>query len=67
MGKIIKFDFESPTLLAYPREDGAGLKAWCPYCACWHLHGKGDGHRVAHCDPESGSAFLESGYFLKEV
>jgi hypothetical protein len=49
-----------------------GLKFWCPYCKTWHLHGRGNGHRAAHCcdKPSEGkrrfdSPFYEHGYIIK--
>lgn len=64
MQKITKI-----TLLAEPIPgDAIQVKAWCPHCVAWHLHGrgcpnaKGDlGHRAAHC--ESGP-FRDAGYWL---
>jgi hypothetical protein len=53
-----------PVLLAYLREDGKYLRAWCPFCVRWHLHGWGFGHRVAHCHIED-SPFKKTGYVLK--
>jgi len=53
-----------PVLLAYLRKDGHGLKAWCPFCRKWHLHGWGLGHRVAHCDVIE-SPFRRTGYELR--
>lgn len=50
-----------PVLLAEPTEHG--LRAWCPFCARWHFHGQGDGHRVAHCIEED-SALHATGYIL---
>jgi hypothetical protein len=41
-------------------------KVWCPYCWCWHTHGRADGHRWAHCSVFS-SPYSEQGYILKEV
>lgn len=57
-----------PVLLARLFEDEITLEAWCPYCACHHIHGAaggdGEGHRVAHCF-EKRSPFKETGYILK--
>jgi hypothetical protein len=39
----------APELPAYPRSDDGCLKVWCKYCEVWHLHGRGYGHRGAHC------------------
>ena len=54
-----------PVLYAIPRSDKGFLSAWCPFCKKWHNHGKGEGHRVAHCG--EGSPFKKTGYVLKVV
>lgn len=38
----------------------------CQFCKCWHYHGRGDGHRAAHCWRED-SPYLVGGYIVKEV
>ncbi|MBN8676680.1 MAG: hypothetical protein J0M29_00560 [Chitinophagales bacterium] len=46
----------------------------CPFCDKTHLHGKSEGHRVAHCSTGSwrnlqvdGVVYLQDhGYYLKE-
>lgn len=46
-------------------EEGSVL---CPYCKCMHRHGKGDGHRVAHCTKKvSAFGYLGNsrGYIVK--
>jgi hypothetical protein len=41
-----------------------GLRFYCVFCKKFHLHGKGEGHRIAHCHkPES--PFEKTGYILK--
>ena len=37
----------------------------CPFCKRKHTHGFSNGHRLAHCDPHSGSPFLLKGYTLQ--
>ena len=52
---------------------GWGFAFWCPYCRRFHHHGwtasslkeRKDGHRVAHCSPESNSLYRETGYYLE--
>ena len=50
---------------------GDGMKFWCPFCNTWHLHGRGNGHRTAHCTVgrncgyKGTSPYLEHGYFIK--
>ena len=39
--------------------------AWCIYCDKWHIHGAGDGHRVAHCYDDT--PYKDKGYILEEV
>jgi len=52
-----------PEIEAIPREDFfGGWKVYCVYCKRWHLHGRGLGHRVAHCCSES--LYYETGYVL---
>lgn len=53
-----------PVLLAFLRPEGKFLRAWCPFCVRWHLHGWGFGHRVAHCHVET-SPFKNTGYVLR--
>jgi len=60
---------KTPVLKCYRK--GGQLKAWCPFCATWHLHGAGSGlgpreksHRVAHCT-EPDSPFRQTGYYLQ--
>jgi len=61
---MIPHDPTIPTLPAYDVGDGDGcLVVWCLYCAKFHQHGSGGGHRVAHCIEES-SAYQDSGYYL---
>jgi hypothetical protein len=63
-----------PVLIAFPVYHQGRLtdvvKAWCPYCAKWHIHGQGDAHvrgrshRLAHC---GAGPFCEGGYELQLV
>lgn len=41
-----------------------GNEFFCVFCNMFHLHGKGDGFREAHCINEN-SPFNISGYFIK--
>jgi hypothetical protein len=43
--------------------DGQTMQFWCFFCQKWHFHGRGEGHRSAHCNRET--PFSESGYILK--
>ena len=64
-----------PVLLAFDYGDDVHWIAWCPSCAKFHFHGKGQGHRGAHCadffDPRTGqllrnqSVFRDTGYVLR--
>jgi len=52
-----------PEIEAIPRKDfPGGWKIFCIYCNRWHLHGRGFGHRVAHCCSES--PYSKTGYVL---
>jgi hypothetical protein len=54
---------ETPIVEAVERTDGTGLKMYCEYCKAWHLHGHGEGHRVAHCTKDT--PYKKTGYILK--
>jgi hypothetical protein len=59
-----------PIIECVPRKDCNGLKFYCVFCNKWHLHGEGEGHRVAHCHKKTNqtyqkSPFDETGYILK--
>jgi hypothetical protein len=57
-----------PVLLAQDHGE-TQLKVWCPYCVQFHYHGRGggEGHRVAHCDPDSCSPFIDTGYIIRKT
>lgn len=63
--RLNKSDRSLPVLIAYERDESGNLAVWCPYCATWHLHGQGDGHRSAHCQNRR-SPFIETGYIIKK-
>ncbi len=44
-------------------ERNGQLVVWCPYCATFHHHGAGPGHRAAHCI-STDSPFRETGYYI---
>ncbi len=62
-----------PILKCFPINDGQ-VKAWCPFCNKWHIHGYTDdikhnraSQMSAHCI-EQNSPFLKSGgYKLKKL
>lgn len=39
---------EPPIVIGIENKDG-DMVITCPYCGKRHIHGKGEGHRVAHC------------------
>lgn len=55
-----------PTFEAYTVKGSNSVQTWCDYCYKWHLHGKSNGHRGAHCSIP-GSPYKETGYHLKIV
>jgi hypothetical protein len=57
-------------LPAFETMDGGQWAVFCPKCRCWHFHGAGAGHRVAHCytEPGMGEYILEyAGKLTKEI
>jgi hypothetical protein len=60
-----KDEREFPILLAYERNHEGHLSVWCPYCICFHHHGTGEGHRVAHCS-NPDSPYKNGGYVIKK-
>ena len=59
-----------PVLKCFPTRNGQ-VKAWCPYCLKWHLHGYDGavksgiiGHWVSNCTVKE-SPFNVTGYELK--
>jgi hypothetical protein len=53
-----------PVVKAEPEWGTGFLTFYCEYCKVEHLHGRGDGHRVAHCLGNRSSPFNGTGYFL---
>ena len=51
-----------PILIGEPITE-LSWRAWCPYCRRYHIHGAGEGHRVAHC-LDDASPFDGTGYYL---
>ena len=55
-----------PRLPAYFRESlkptDHFLAVWCKYCGCLHLHGEGEGSRVAPCLIDT--PYKSTGYYL---
>jgi len=54
-----------PTVPCFPRIDTPGWQFLCPYCLVWHFHGRGLGHRVAHCAKET--PYSQIGYVLESA
>ena len=53
-----------PVIPCLPRDGCSGMRFWCPFCKEWHYHGKGNGHRGAHCTADD-SPFNQTGYELR--
>ena len=63
-GEWKKLKPDIPEVEAYEHRDGINLVVKkCPYCGEEHWHGKGYGHRVAHCTGRQGNS---AGYILVE-
>jgi hypothetical protein len=60
-GEVIE-DIGIPTVRVIRQTEHQVVIA-CPYCPKEHYHGLGDGHRVAHCDPQYDSVNV-SGYYI---
>ena len=57
-------DEEMPMFKCFPREqDTRMLQFWCPFCRKFHKHGRGPGHRAAHCVGTS-SPLNKTGYIV---
>lgn len=55
---------EIPVVFGKLRSDfKGGIRFLCPYCKKYHLHGRGEGHRVEHCDRIT--PFSKKGYYLR--
>ena len=64
--KIEKLYPSMPIIKCLPRIDlPDSMTFWCPFCKTWHTHGRGDGHRVAHCGSSEISPFFNQGYIIK--
>lgn len=63
--RVLKKEKGYPILFAFETNTKGHLSAWCPYCAKFHNHGAGEGHRIAHCTEEH-SPFKQTGYILKK-
>lgn len=47
-----------PLILCEWRPDFiGGLRFWCEWCRRWHQHGRGAGHRAAHCSSDKSPCF----------
>jgi hypothetical protein len=70
--EILGYHEGRPIIKAYPSQDESEyLTFWCEYCNREHLHGYGNGHRVAHCAISNRKAiespYRDTGYYLNEV
>lgn len=58
--------------LVLERKKGSNTEK-CPFCNTSHVHGNGDGHRIAHCSSDSKDlafinniqVFKKDGYFIE--
>jgi hypothetical protein len=53
-----------PVLRAYTSSTDGHLAAWCKHCRQWHHHGRGVGHRWAHC-MKPDSPYHRTRYILR--
>jgi len=55
---------DTPIIKCEPRKDfEGGMEFYCPFCRDYHRHGRGEGHRGAHCTSEQ-SPFKATGYII---
>ena len=55
-----------PIIECYERTDiflEGSMEFYCIFCKKTHRHGKGNGHRIAHCS-NIKSPFIETGYII---
>ena len=56
-----------PIVKVFISNDGVQYLFWCPFCNYIHRHGAGSlGHRIAHCNHNSNSPYLRTGYIRKK-
>jgi len=62
-----------PVLKCFPINENQ-VKAWCPFCKKWHLHGYTDdikdnkaSHRIAHCIDKDSPFKISGGYKIKKL
>ena len=55
---------KTPVIKCLPRPDFlGGMMFFGPFCQRWHYHGRGKGHRCAHC--HGNTPFDKTGYKIK--
>lgn len=61
-----------PILKGFTNIECTSIKVYCPYCRKYHTHSwdanhttLNDGLRVAHCDLNNGSPFLQTSYIVQ--
>jgi len=59
---ILGYENGFPVILAEKEPNGVQWSFYCEYCRRRHYHGKGEGHRGAHCTEDS--PFKETGYII---
>jgi hypothetical protein len=67
-------NYYGKTYLVLERKKGEMTRK-CPFCNTGHIHGSGDGHRVAHCKTGSKESvfvdqmevFKSDGYFIETI
>lgn len=55
-----------PVVFAEASDDGRTCRFFCRYCDRHHIHGYGEGHRVAHCLADD-SPYRVTGYIVRIV
>lgn len=63
--QVVEYEKEGEQSWAVLRRDTENSKTgYCPFCGKRHIHGLGDGHRVAHCISGNNEAYAKDGTVL---
>lgn len=66
MEETITIDgYEYPVVECKEYNHGLQWRFYCRYCRTYHIHGAGEGHRVAHCHGNDTSPYYKTGYYLR--
>ena len=61
-----EYDKDGIPIINAEISDKLHIRFYCDHCKRFHYHGRGNGHRVAHCHDPKGP-YAGTGYILREV